>query len=118
MLDGVFMRGTTPTHIFPIPPPVTAKDLRDFTVAYRQKKKTILIKHKEDASYLFDVNQDKNIVLVLSQEDTLLFDPRIPIVDVQIRAVSNGSDVFDLGQYRLRLKDCFDSEPFDLEVSV
>lgn len=118
MLDGSFVRGTTPTHIFPIPDPITLADLQDYTIAYRQKRKTILIKRKEDASYLKEIDSRTNIVMVLSQEETLLFDPRIPVVDVQIRASSIGSDVFVLGNYRLRLEDCFDPEPFDLEQSV
>jgi hypothetical protein len=45
MLDGAFTRGTTPTHIFPIPEPLTASDLADFTIVYRQKNKNILIKY-------------------------------------------------------------------------
>ena len=49
MLDGVFARGTTPTQIFPIPGGLTKSDFLDFTISYRQKGKTILIKRKEDS---------------------------------------------------------------------
>lgn len=48
MLHGAFTRGTTPTHIFPLPGIITMSDLKDFTIVYRQKNKNILIKHKKD----------------------------------------------------------------------
>lgn len=114
MLDGEFYRGTTPTHIFPIPSPVNSEDLVDFTITYRQKNKNILIKYPKDVSWLFDVDDKQNIVVVLSQKDTLLFDPKIKLVEVQIKAESSGSDVFILGEYKLRLKDSFDTTEFDL----
>lgn len=66
MLDGVFARGTTPTHIFPIPGGLTKSDLLDFTISYRQKSKTILIKRKEETYDIPEVDSNKNIILVLS----------------------------------------------------
>jgi hypothetical protein len=44
-----------------------------------------------------------------------MFNPRVKIVEVQIKASSVGSDVFKLGEYRLRLDDTFDTNEFDLE---
>ena len=114
MLHGAFSRNTTPTQLFPLPGDLTVSDLVDFTITYRQKGKNILTKRMSDTCQLEDVDGNRFIVLVLSQEDTLLFDPRIKIVEVQIRAESVGSDVFKLGEYRLRLEDSFDTEPFDL----
>ena len=115
MLDGAFTRGTTPTHIFPIPEPLTAADLVDFTIAYRQKNKTILIKRPDDVSYLRDVDNEHNITVILSQADTLMFNPKIKIVEVQIKVETTGSDVMVIGEYRLRLNDCYDTEEFNLE---
>jgi hypothetical protein len=66
MLDGVFARGTTPTQIFPIPGGLTKSDFLDFTISYRQKGKTILIKRKEETYDIPEVNSDKNIIVVLS----------------------------------------------------
>ena len=43
-----------------------------------------------------------------------MFDPRINIVEVQIKVRTVGSDVFTLGPYRLRLEDTFDTNEFDL----
>lgn len=115
MLDGAFSRGTTPTHIFPIPEPLTMSDLKDLTIAYRQKNKNVIIKHLEDLSFLRDIDSERNIVVVLSQADTLMFNPREKIVEVQIKASSVGSDVFKIGEYRLRLDNIFDENEFDLE---
>lgn len=115
MLDGAFSRGTTPTHIFPIPEPLTMSDLKDFTITYRQKNKNVLVKYMEDTSILRGINPETNIVVVLSQADTLMFNPKVKIVEVQIKASSVGSDVFKLGEYRLRLDDTFDTNEFDLE---
>lgn len=114
MLDGAFSRGTTPTHIFPLPSNVFLSDLEDFTITYRQKRKNILIKHKADTCVLEDYKDINAIVLVLSQEETLMFDPCIKIVEVQIKARTTGSDVFVLGTYRLRLDETFDQNEFDL----
>ena len=114
MLDGAFTRGTTPTHIFPLPDILTMSDLKDFTIVYRQKNKNILIKHRQDTCQLDDIDPNRNIVVVLSQAETLMFNPRIKIVEVQIKGQSIGSDVFTLGDYRLRLDDIFDQNEFDL----
>lgn len=115
MLDGAFTRGTTPTHIFPIPAPLTAADLADFTIVYRQKNKNILIKCPSDISFLQDVDNEHNLTVILSQADTLMFNPKIKTVEVQIKAETVGSDVIIIGEYRLRLNDSFDTNEFDLE---
>ena len=115
MLDGVFARGTTPTQIFPIPGDLTVSDFLDFTVSYRQKGKTILIKRKEDHDKITDLDSEKNIIVVLSQAETLMFNPNIKIVEVQVRGATTGLDVIPLGDYRLRLEDAFDEGQFDLE---
>lgn len=115
MLNGVFARGTTPTHIFPILEDLKMSDFVDFTVTYRQKGNNVLIKRKSDASHITDLDSEKNIVLVLSQADTLLFNPNIKIVEVQIKAQTTGNDVFILGEYRFRLEDIFDENEFVLK---
>ena len=114
MNDGVFARGTTPTQVFPIPGDLTMSDFEDLTVTYRQKRRVVLIKRKEDTSNILDLDTQKNVVLVLSQADTLLFDPNIKIVEVQIKVKTTGNDVFIIGQYRFRLEDIFDTDEFDL----
>lgn len=115
MLDGVFARGTTPTQIFPIPGELTKSDFLDFTISYRQKGKTLLIKRKEDSYDTPGVDSEKNIIVVLSQTETLMFNPNIKIVEVQVRGATTDHDVIALGDYRLRLDDAFDEGEFDFE---
>ena len=115
MLDGVFARGTTPTQIFPLPEPVKMSDLEDFTITYRQKGKNVFVKHKKDTCHIPEIDPQSNIVVVLSQEDTFSLNPKINIVEVQIKGASVGSDVLILGNYRFRLEDCYDPQEFNLK---
>lgn len=115
MLDGVFMRGTTPTQIFPIPRGLTKSDFLDFTISYRQKNKTVLVKRKADSRDITDLDSERNIIIVLSQAETLMFNPNIEIVEVQIKGATVGYDVIPIGEYRLRLKDTFDESEFDFD---
>lgn len=114
MLDGVFARGTTPTQIFPLPGDLTVSDFLDFTITYRQKGKNVLVKGKKDTCNIIDLDSVCNIILVLSEKETLLFNPNIKIVEVQIKGITTGHDVFLLGEYRFRLEDVFDEVGFDL----
>lgn len=115
MLDGVFARGTTPTQIFPISGDLVKSDFLDLTIAYRQKGRLVLLKRKEDSYDIPEVDSEKNIIVVLSQAETLMFDPNIKIVEVQVRGATKGHDVIPLGEYRLRLEDAYDEGIFDLE---
>jgi hypothetical protein len=44
-----------------------------------------------------------------------MFNPNIKTVEVQIKGVTMGHDVFLLGEYRFRLENVFDEEGFDLK---
>ena len=103
------------SQIFPIPGDLVKSDFLDYTISYRQKGKTILIKRKEDTYEIPEVDSEKNIVVVLSQAETLMFNPNIKIVEVQVRGATTGYDIIPLGEYRLRLEDAFDEGEFDLE---
>jgi hypothetical protein len=59
MLHGEFTRGTTPTHIFCLPEPLFINDISDVSIAYRQKRKTVLIKHLEDCHFLPELDSTK-----------------------------------------------------------
>lgn len=114
MLDGVFTRGTTPTQIFELPQTVNNSDLKDFTITYRQKKNIVLVKRKEETIELSGVDTERNIVVVLTQTETLSFNPRITKVEVQIKAITHDGNVFVVGNYKLRLEDCLDEEELNL----
>lgn len=105
MVHGVFTRGTTPTQIFTLPDDLTMKDIRDIVIAYRQKGKTILVKHLEDCYFLTDLDSEKDIAVVLSQQETLLFNPHYKIVEVEFKVATVGSDVIPVASYRLRVED-------------
>ena len=66
MLDGVFARGTTPTHVFPIPGDLKMSNFVDLSVDYRQKGKLILSKSKADTQAIYDLDAEKNVIVVLS----------------------------------------------------
>ena len=105
MVDGVFTRGTTPTQVFTLPDELTMKDVRDVSIAYRQKGRTLLVKHLEDCHFLTDLDSEKDIVVVLSQEETLLFNPRYKVAEVEFKISTVGSDVIPIAKYRLRVED-------------
>ena len=105
MVDGVFVRGTTPTQIFTLPYDLTMKDVRDVSIAYRQRGRTILVKHLEDCHFLTDLNSEKDIVVVLSQKETLLFNPHYKIAEVEFKISTVGSDVIPIAKYRMRVED-------------
>ncbi len=114
MLHGEFSRRSTPTHIFTLPDELTMKDIVDVSIAYRQKNNTVLIKHLEDCHFFPQLDPEKTVAVVLSQEETLLFNPNIKIVEVQFTVATTGSDVIPISEYRFRLKDSFDQGVFDL----
>jgi hypothetical protein len=64
MLDGVLIRGTTPTQTFPVPKGLTKSGFLDFIITYRQKNKTILIKRKVDWHDIKDLDSERNISVV------------------------------------------------------
>lgn len=105
MVHGVFTRGTTPTQIFSLPRELTWKDIRDVSIAYRQRGKTLLVKHLEDCHFLTDLDSEKDIVVVLSQQETLLFNPHYKIAEVEFKVSTVGSDVIPIAKYRLRIED-------------
>lgn len=114
MLDGVFARGTTPTHVFPIPEGLAMSDFIDLSVDYRQKGKLILSKTKEDTHEIYDLDYEHNVIVVLSQAETLMFDPNTKVVEVQIKVHTTGNDVFIIGEYRFRLEDIYNTKQFNL----
>ena len=119
MLDGVFTRGTTPTHIYSLPEGLTVDDIKDVSIAYRQKHKTVLIKRLADCFYgktcLPGLDDLRDYAVVLSQEDTLLFNPKIQVVEVEFKVLTTGSDVIPIDSYRLRLMDTFNEDLFELD---
>ena len=114
MINGTLVRGTTPTQTFPLNN-LTTSDLADFTIAYRQKGRTVLIKRKSEIEEELDNGKmgGSSINITLTQSDTLIFNPNIQIVEVQIKGLLTNGSVLNLGNYRFRLEDVFDEEEFE-----
>lgn len=104
MLQGIFMQGTTPSQYFELPFPTSL--LEKVSVTYRQKKKVILIKRTEDC-----VLQDNYVIVPLTQEDTLMFNPNY-IVEVQVKVKTLNGEVMGCDEYRLAVEEIFDKEVF------
>ena len=60
-------QGTTPTHTFNLP--ISTDDVAALRITYEQSGKIVLQKEKEDCTL-----NDKQVIVKLSQEDSLQFD--------------------------------------------
>ena len=106
MLDGKFIRGTTPTHTFVLPFHVSLLD--NLSVSYRQVGHTIprVVKNVEEC----DV--EENVVAVtLTQEESLSFTPG-KIIEVQLKVITDGGTVLASPMYRLLVEDILDERGF------
>lgn len=104
MLQGVFMQGTTPKQYFELP--FSTSLLEKVSVTYRQKERNVLVKRTEDCIY-----EDNYIIVPLTQEDTLLFNPN-HVVEVQIKVKALNGEVMGCDEYRLAVEEIFDKEVF------
>jgi hypothetical protein len=66
MVQGIVIRGTTPTHEFELPYPIALVD--DIRVVYGQNKKAIIVKTINDCTLT-----EGQISISLTQEETFLF---------------------------------------------
>ena len=114
MVNGIIARGTTPAIAFPLPDDLLVSELNQFSIVFRQKNKNVLKYTKDNMVQLPGIDEEKNITIVMSQEETFQLNPKISTVEVQIKAASTGNDVFVVGDYSFRIVDCFDGEAFDL----
>ena len=106
MLDGKFIRGTTPTHTFILP--FHTSLFEDFSVAYREVR-TREVKVKRDMT---NCEMDENVIAVtLTQEESLSFTPGA-IVEVQLKVYSDTGEVLASPSYRLLAEDVLDERIF------
>ena len=106
MLDGRFIRGTTPIHSFTLP--FKTSVLKQVTITYVQRNEVLVKKTLEDCSC-----DGNTISIILTQHETLRFEPG-KIAKVQIKAVIEdrvlGSDI-----YNFMVEEILDSEVFEDE---
>lgn len=106
MLDGKFIRGTTPIHRFALP--FITSQLSDLTITYGQLGEVIVKKTMEDC----DVAE--NLVTVsLTQQESLSFSPN-EIAEVQMKVATIDGDVLASPRYRLAVEDVLDDKEFDV----
>ena len=86
MLQGIIIRGTTPTHEFELPYP--KEMVEDIRVIYGQNDKALFTKNLDECQI-----SDGKIAVSLIQEETFLFVPRKPVqIEVRIK-LTNGKVV-------------------------
>ena len=103
MLQGVITRGTTASLIFPLN---TKEQIVLYSISYNQKGSNILIQKGESIA-------DGVITTELTPDDTLLFNPAVKFVEVQIKGITNNNKTKILGKYKYRLEDVFDELPLE-----
>lgn len=95
--------GTTPTHTFTLPPDI-ASVVAKVRVIYAQCDKVVLTKD------ITNISGD-NVVVKLTQEDTLKFHRR-KTVQIQLRALTNNGDALTSDVIKRRPCECLESEVF------
>ena len=106
MLDGKFIRGTTPTHQFALP--FDGGMIKDLTVTYCRDNGEVVVKRRLEECEIVE-----NIVSVtLEQLESLSFQPD-EIVEVQIKLSTDGGKVLASPKYRIAVEDALDTEVLD-----
>ena len=106
MIQGIVIRGTTPTHEFELPYPLAMVD--DIRVVYGQNKKAIFTKSKEDCKLT-----EGQISVSLIQEETFLFSPHKKLeIELRIK-LTNGKVVRTEEPIILRVIDSMSDEVID-----
>lgn len=106
MLHGEIIQGTTPTQVFELP--FKVNQLKDYSITYSQKNQVILKKKKEECT---EENENR-VSFVLTQQETLLFDPTL-LLEVQMKAYTVGGQAVASDIYQVGVRKVLDKEVFD-----
>lgn len=98
-------RGTTPTHTFEMP--FDCENLTALTITYAQNDMIVLKKSKEDC-----IVKGANIIVKLSQEDTLRFNDERG-VKMQVKILNGVSDVYVSDIITASVGEVLDEEVID-----
>ena len=96
------MCGTTPTHTFTIP--FSVADIKNVRIAYAQGDEVKLVKEISDCQL-----EGNTVVVKLTQEDTLSFDPK-KRVEVQMKVLTHGDDTLVSTIKSVSVGRCLDEE--------
>lgn len=106
MLQGIVIRGTTPTHEFELPYPIALVD--DIRVVYGQNKKATIVKTINDC-----ILTEGQISISLTQEETFLFSASKNLeIELRIK-LANGKVVRTEEPIILRVIDSMSEEVID-----
>lgn len=99
------MRGTTPTHTFHLP--FDTSLVRSVRVIYLQRQlgNALRLTKETDACAL----DGAAIRVTLTQEDTLLFDSRLP-VEIQLRVLTHTGQALSSKPIAVDVGECLDGE--------
>ncbi len=90
--------GTTPTHEFFFPVPVSA--VADVELTYKQGDAIVLQKYLKDLT-----TTEESAVFKFTEEDTFKFKTK-PDVLIQVRAISPAGDVLASDIFRISAQEC------------
>lgn len=96
------IRGTTPTHIFNLP--FDTAQIKQIKIIYAQSDDVIFCKDVKTCQL-----EQKTVTVKLTQEETLLFDCRLP-VQIQIRVLTLGGDALATNIILASVEKCLDNE--------
>lgn len=103
MICDIIIQGTTPEHEFTLP--FDTSLIKGIRISYAQKGKEIFSKVDKDCVYTGNV-----VKIVLTQEDTFLFDEH-NLVEVQIKILTMDNSIHtNDDDIRLRVKKGFNRE--------
>lgn len=103
MIDGILIRGTTPTHEFEIPYPIEI--IKNIRITYAQNRGVSFTKTKPDC-----ILTEGKAEVSLTQEETYSFEPNKPImVELRIQ-LTNNKVLRSEEPIILRVVDSLDSE--------
>lgn len=105
------IRGTTPTHTFKFGT-LNPEELTQLNVYYAQRGEVILTKTKADFNFNSLIDDDITLYSAytkLTQEETLLFSPRIE-VEIQVRVLTDDGIAMASPKYKVPVQNVLDDE--------
>lgn len=97
------IRGTTPTHTFTTP--LDVEIITDLRLSYAQEGAEIFNKKKSEVTL-----EGKTISVRLTQEETLKFDSAKGVVQIQLKVLTEGGDVFSSDVMNVNVWDSINNE--------
>lgn len=108
------IRATTPRHVFVFEDIDPVENFSQILISYAQNDQIVLEKNKDDLEFSTETCGKKQVYVAsyrLTQEETKLFSskPR-NVVEVQVRALTNGGDVYASDKRSITVQDVLNDE--------